>query len=285
MITGGITGEAKIAGVIGWPIAHSLSPRLHGFWLDHHGVDGAYIPMPVSPDHIEMAIASLPKLGFQGANVTVPHKIAAFNAADELSPAARAIGAVNTLVCRDDGSIFGDNTDGYGFIANLKSGASDWDPSSAPALVLGAGGAARGVVWSLIDAGVPSVMIANRTAEKADVIANDLDGVITVIPWDDRGDAVADAGLIVNTTSLGMTGKPALEMNLERASSSTFVTDIVYAPLETPLLRDAAARGCKVVDGLGMLLYQAVPGFDAWFGVRPQVTDALRAHVLAGLAS
>ncbi len=280
-----ITGAAKIAGVIGWPVAHSLSPRLHGFWLDHHGVDGAYIPMPVSPEHIEMAISSLPKLGFRGANVTVPHKIAAFNAADELSPAACAIGAVNTLVCRDDGSIYGDNTDGYGFIANLKAGAPNWDPSLAPALVLGAGGAARGVAWSLIDAGVPSVMITNRTAEKAQVIADDLGGAITVVPWDNRGAVVADAGLIVNTTSLGMTGKPALDVNLEYASSSTLVTDIVYAPLETPLLRDAAARGCQVVDGLGMLLHQAVPGFEAWFGIRPEVTSELRAHVLAGLSS
>lgn len=279
-----ITGAAKIAGVIGWPVAHSLSPRLHGYWLDHHNVDGAYIPMPVSPDHIEMAIASLPKLGFCGANVTVPHKIAAFNAADELSQAATTIGAVNTLICREDGSIFGDNTDGYGFIANLKAGAPNWDPLAAPALVLGAGGAARAVVWSLLDAGVPNVMIANRTTEKAQVIANDMDGPITVIPWDDRSDAVEGAGLIVNTTALGMTGKPSLEIDLGRAAQLTLVTDIVYAPLETPLLRDAASHGCKVVDGLGMLLHQAVPGFDAWFGVWPDVTDDLRTHVLAGLA-
>lgn len=279
-----ITGAAKIAGVIGWPVAHSLSPRLHGFWLDQHNVDGAYIPMPVSPDHIEIAIASLQKLGFRGANVTVPHKIAAFNAADELSPAATAIGAVNTLVCREDGSIFGDNTDGYGFIANLKVGAPDWDPAAAPALVLGAGGAARAVVWSLLDAGVPRVMIANRTTEKAQVIADDMDGPMTVVPWDDRSDAVDGAGLVVNTTALGMTGKPSLEMDLGRAVASTLVTDIVYAPLETPLLRDAASHGCKVVDGLGMLLHQAVPGFDAWFGVRPDVTDDLRTYVLAGLA-
>ena len=278
-----ISGAAKIAGVIGWPIAHSLSPRLHGFWLDHHGVDGAYIPMPVSPDHIEMAIAGLSKLGLRGANVTVPHKIAAFNAADELSPAARAIGAVNTLVCRDDGSIFGDNTDGYGFLANLKAGAPDWDPSSAPALVLGAGGAARGVIWSLIDAGVPRVMITNRTAEKAQVIADDMDGAITVIPWDDRSDTVVDAGLIVNTTSLGMTGKPALDVNLDHASPSTLVTDIVYAPLETPLLKDAAAHGCQVVDGLGMLLHQARPGFKAWFGQDPEVTPELREFVLGSV--
>ena len=279
-----ITGAAKIAGVIGWPVAHSLSPRLHGFWLDHHGIDGAYVPMSVSPEHIEMAIASLPKLGFRGANVTVPHKVAAFNAADELSPAALAIGAVNTLICRDDGSIHGDNTDGYGFIANLKAGAPNWNPTSAPALVLGAGGAARAVVWSLIDAGVPRVMLANRTAEKADVITNDMNGQIMVIPWNDRGDVIDGAGLIVNTTSLGMSGKPALEMNLGNAEPTTVVTDIVYAPLETQLLRDAASQGCHVVDGLGMLLHQAVPGFESWFGVRPEVTPALRDHVLVGLA-
>lgn len=284
-ITGGITGKAKIAGVIGWPVTHSLSPRLHGFWLEHHAIDGAYIPLPVSPDHIETAIASLPMLGFRGANVTVPHKIAAFNTVDERSAAATAMGAVNTLVCRDDGSIYGDNTDGYGFISNLKAGAPDWDPTAGPALVLGAGGAARAVVWSLIDAGVPNVMLANRTTEKAEIIASHMDGSITVIPWDDREDAVVDAGLIVNTTALGMTGKPELEMNLQGALASTVVTDIVYAPLKTLLLRDAAAGGCHVVDGLGMLLHQAVPGFEAWFDVRPDVTTGLRDHVLAGLAS
>lgn len=278
-----LTGQATIAGVIGWPVGHSQSPRLHGFWLDEHGIDGAYIPMPVSPDHIETAIASLPKLGFRGANVTVPHKIAAFETADELSPAAKAIGAVNTLVCREDGSIFGDNTDGYGFIANLKAGAPDWSPSDRPALVLGAGGAARAVVWSLIDAGVPSVLLANRTAEKAAAIAADMDGSVDVIPWDDRHDAVGVAGVIANTTSLGMTGKPPLDLRIENAIASTTVTDIVYAPLETPLLRDARDHGCITVDGLGMLLHQAVPGFEAWFGVRPDVTPALRNHVLSGI--
>jgi shikimate dehydrogenase len=278
-----ISGQAKIAGVMGWPVAHSLSPRLHGFWLDHHGVDGAYIPIPVSPDDIDTVIKTLPKLGFRGANVTVPHKIAAFNAADQLSPAAQAIGAVNTLVCREDGSIFGDNTDGYGFIANLKAGAPTWNASASPALVLGAGGAARAVVWSLLDAGVPKVTLTNRTQEKAEIIANDMSGDVTVIPWKEREDAVQGAGLIVNTTTLGMTGKPALELNITNAAATPVVTDIVYVPLQTPLLRDAAAVGCQVVDGLGMLLHQGVPGFEAWFGVRPDVTSALRDHVLAGL--
>ena len=278
-----ISGQAKIAGVMGWPVAHSLSPRLHGFWLDHHGVDGAYIPIPVSPDDIDTVIKTLPKLGFRGANVTVPHKIAAFNAADQLSPAAQAIGAVNTLVCREDGSIFGDNTDGYGFIANLKAGAPNWNASASPALVLGAGGAARAVVWSLLDAGVPKVTLTNRTQEKAEIIANDMSGDVTVIPWKEREDAVQGAGLIVNTTTLGMTGKPALELNITNAAATPVVTDIVYVPLQTPLLRDAAAVRCQVVDGLGMLLHQAVPGFEAWFGVRPDVTSALRDHVLAGL--
>jgi shikimate dehydrogenase len=278
-----ISGQAKIAGVMGWPVAHSLSPRLHGFWLDYHGVDGAYIPIPVSPDDIETVIKTLPKLGFRGANVTVPHKIPAFNAADELSPAAQAIGAVNTLVCREDGSIFGDTTDGYGFIANLRIGAPTWNPSAGPALVLGAGGAARAVVWSLLDAGVPNVVLTNRTQEKADIIAKDMSGDVTVIPWDQREGAVRDAGLIVNTTSLGMTGKPALELNITNVAESTVVTDIVYVPLQTPLLRDAAAVGCQIVDGLGMLLHQAVPGFEAWFGLRPDVTPDLRDHVLSGL--
>lgn len=278
-----MSGQAKIAGVMGWPVAHSLSPRLHGFWLEHHGVDGAYIPMLVSPDDIETVIKILPKLGFRGANVTVPHKVSAHDVADELSPAARAIGAVNTLICRDDGSIYGDNTDGYGFIANLKAGAPSWDPSAGPALVLGAGGAARAIVWSLLDAGTHEVVLTNRTAEKSTAIANDMPGNVRVIPWDQRARAVNEVALIVNTTSLGMTDKPALEMNVMNASPSTVVTDIVYAPLETPLLRDASAAGCQTVDGLGMLLHQAVPGFEAWFGVHPDVTSALRDHVLSGL--
>lgn len=278
-----ISGKAKIAGVIGWPVSHSQSPRVHGFWLDEHGIDGAYIPIPVAPEDIETAIASLPKLGFRGANVTVPHKIAAFDAADELSAAATAIGAVNTLICREDGSTFGDNTDGYGFIANLVAGAPEWSPGERPALVLGAGGAARAIVWSLIDAGAPAVLLANRTMEKADAIAADMEGPIDVIDWADRHDAVTAAGLVVNTTSLGMTGKPPLDLRLDNATVSTLVTDIVYAPLETPLLRDAAAHGCATVDGLGMLLHQAVPGFEAWFGTRPDVTTALRDHVLSGM--
>lgn len=280
-----ISGHAKLAGVMGWPVSHSLSPRLHGFWLAEHGIDGAYVPLPVSPDHISSAIRSLPMLGFKGANVTVPHKIAAHDAADELSDAARAIGAVNTLICRDDGSIYGDNTDAYGFMANLRAGAPDWDLTARPALVLGAGGAARAIVYALINAGVPSVMLTNRTEEKAHTIADDIAGSIDVLRWDDRNDAVPVSGLIVNTTSLGMTGKPALEIDLGNVQSSTVVTDIVYAPLQTPLLRDAGEHGCTTVDGIGMLLHQAVPGFEAWFGQRPSVTDALRDHVLLGLST
>lgn len=280
-----ISGHAKVAGVIGWPVAHSLSPRLHGFWLAEHGIDGAYVPLPVAPDNIASAIHCLPTLGFKGANVTVPHKIAAYNAADDLSDAARAIGAVNTLVCRDDGSIHGDNTDAYGFMANLRAGAPDWDPTARPALVLGAGGAARAIVHALADAGVPSVMIVNRTKDKATLLSEDIDGPTTVGPWDDRGDAVADAGLIVNTTSLGMTGKPPLDIDLAKVQPATVVTDIVYTPLETPLLCTARDHGCTTIDGLGMLLHQAVPGFEAWFGHRPAVTEALRAHVLAGISA
>ncbi len=278
-----LSGNAKIAGVIGWPVAHSLSPRLHGYWLQTLGIDGAYVPLPVAPENISDALRALLKLGFAGANVTVPHKEAALAAVDEVSEIANRIGAVNTLICKSDGTLYGDNTDAFGFIENLRAGAPSWRPDSGRALVLGAGGAARAVITSLIDAGVTEISLSNRTLARADDVAQYIGGNVAVVPWEARDTAAEGVTLLVNTTTLGMTGKAPLEMDIRALADDAVVTDIVYAPLQTPLLASAHARGLTTVDGLGMLLHQARPGFEAWFGVRPEVTADLRRHVLESL--
>jgi shikimate dehydrogenase len=278
-----LSGNEKIAGVIGWPVAHSLSPRLHGYWLQTLGIDGAYVPLPVAPENISDALRALLKLGFAGANVTVPHKEAALAAVDEVSEIANRIGAVNTLICKSDGTLYGDNTDAFGFIENLRAGAPSWRPDSGCALVLGAGGAARAVITALIDAGVTEISLSNRTLARADDVAQYIGGNVAVVPWEARDTAAEGVTLLVNTTTLGMTGKAPLEMDIRALADDAVVTDIVYAPLQTPLLASAHARGLTTVDGLGMLLHQARPGFEAWFGVRPEVTADLRRHVLESL--
>jgi shikimate dehydrogenase len=271
-----ISGHAILAGVIGWPVGHSRSPRLHGIWLDRHGIDGAYLPLPVHPADIKAVIAALPRMGFAGANVTVPHKEAAYAACEDIEESAARIGAVNTLVFRD-GKIIGANTDGLGFVANLR--AHEVNPAAGPALILGAGGAARAVGAALLDAGAP-VTFCNRTPDRAQTLAQALSPAKS-LPWDQGHDALADAALVVNTTTLGMTGHPPLDFPLDRAHPSLAVADIVYVPLETPLLAEARARGLRAVEGLGMLLHQAVPGFAAWFGVTPVVDDSLY-RIVAG---
>ncbi len=277
-----VTAKTIKAGVIGWPVEHSLSPRLHGYWLDTYGIDGVYLPLPVAPPNIEDAIRALTKLGFVGANVTVPHKEAAFRTVDGVSDTAKAIGAVNTIICDEEGELYGDNTDAFGFIENIRDKAPDWAAVTAPAVVLGAGGAARAVISALIDAGTPEIRLANRTRERATELEAHFGDAITVVNWDDRNGAMDGAGTLVNTTSLGMVGNPPLDVDLAGLTPDAAVNDIVYAPLETPLLAAAKARGLTAVDGLGMLLHQARPGFEAWFGMRPVVDDGLRVHVLAG---
>jgi len=274
-----LTGRSRLAGVLGWPVAHSRSPRLHGYWLDQHGIDGAYVPLPSAPEDLVVGVRALPRLGFMGANVTVPHKQGVIEACDRLDDHARRLGAANTLVF-DGPTIEGRNTDGVGFLNNLRQGAPDWDPAAGPVVVLGAGGAARAVVVALTDAGVPEVRLANRTRDKAETLAGELGGPVTVVDWSAKADALAGANLLVNTTSLGMMGHGPLEIDLGALPASALVNDIVYQPLETDLLARARAGGHPVVDGIGMLLHQAVPGFEAWFGVRPEVTEALRDFVL-----
>ena len=277
-----LTGTARLAGVMGWPVGHSRSPRLHGYWLDAYGIDGAYLPLPVAPEHSQTALRARPLLGCAGVNLTVPHKEAALGVGDRVDTLARRIGAVNTVVVAADGTLDGTNTDAFGFTENLRAGAPDWEPSRA-AVVLGAGGAARAVCVGLADAGVAEIRLANRTAARATRLADELSG-IQPVAWEARGDALDGAGLLVNTTTLGMTGAPPLDIALDALAGDAVVTDIVYAPLETPLLAAARARGNVTVDGLGMLLHQARPGFAAWFGHEPDVTDALRAFVLEDLA-
>lgn len=274
-----LSGSARLAGVLGWPVGHSRSPRLHGHWLEVHGIDGAYLPLPVRPERFESAVRALVDLGFRGANVTLPHKEAALALCDAVTPLARRIGSVNTLVFRE-GSIEGDSSDGFGFLENLRQEAPSWRAEAGPAVVLGAGGAARAVVAALLDAGAPRVRLLNRTPVRAEALAGELGGAIEVLGWGDWRPALAGAGLLVNTTTLGMTGQPPLEIELAALPPAALVNDIVYAPLETPLLAAARARGNPVADGLGMLLHQARPGFEAWFGVAPAVTPALRRAVL-----
>ncbi|TFL17550.1 shikimate dehydrogenase [Jannaschia formosa] len=269
----------RLAGVIGDPIAHSRSPRLHGHWLRRYGIDGHYVPLHVRAEDLEATLALLPRLGFAGINVTIPHKEAVFALADEVTDRARAVGAANTLTFRD-GRIHADNTDGYGFLANLRQEAPGRD-ARAPALVLGAGGAARGVIAALLDEGAERVTLTNRSAGRAEALAELFGPRVVTHPWERAAEALPGHALVVNTTSLGMAGNPPLELDLTGLDPTATVTDIVYTPLETPLLAAARARGNPVVDGLGMLLHQAVPGFRAWFGAEPQVDDALRAAVMA----
>lgn len=268
---------------MGWPVSHSLSPRLHGFWLDQYAINGTYVPLEVRPEDCRQFIAGLSDKGFAGVNVTVPHKEIAAASMDVLDDNARRLGAVNTINVQPDGTLLGSNTDGFGFMENLTSGAPGWTPGDGPAVVLGAGGAARAVVAALLDAGVSEVRLANRTAERARALAGEIGGAITLIGWNNRSSALDGAALLVNTTTLGMAGKPPLDLDLGALPAKAVVNDIVYTPLMTNLLEKARDRSNPIVDGIGMLLHQARPGFRQWFGVEPEVTGDLRDHVLAGV--
>ncbi len=270
-----LSGAGRVAGVIGWPVGHSRSPRLHGHWLARYRVDGAYVPMPVRPDALGVAIRGLQAAGFAGVNVTLPHKEAVMALCDRVEPSAQQAGAVNTLAFTPEG-VTGTNTDGAGFTANLR--AHGVQPGAGPALLLGAGGAARAIAATLLGEGA-EVVVCNRTAGRAEDLARALPGVRTM-PWEQRAASLSDFALLVNTTQLGMTGQDRLEMPLNAAGSGLVVADIVYAPLQTALLAAARARGLATVGGIGMLLHQAVPGFAAWFGITPVVDLALQEAVL-----
>ena len=272
--------KIPLAGVIGSPISHSKSPLLHNHWLKTYGIAGHYIPMDVASSDLEDVIRTLPKMGFVGVNVTIPHKELALSIADLVTDRATLIGAANTLIFRKDGKIHADNTDGYGFIENLKGGAPGWVPNAGPAAVLGAGGAARAVVAALLDAGVPEILLSNRTRSRSERLQSDFGNRVQVYDWVQAGNMMEEANLLVNTTSLGMVGKAELRVPLDGLRPETTVTDLVYTPLNTPLLEQAAEIGCVTVDGVGMLLHQAVPGFERWFGTRPEVDETARLAVL-----
>ncbi len=271
-----------LAGVIGSPVAHSKSPRLHGHWLKSYGIQGYYIPMDIAQADLRDVIAALPKAGFVGVNVTIPHKETVLALADVVTDRAALIGAANTLIFRKDGRIHADNTDGYGFIANLRQNAPGWVPTAGPAAVIGAGGAARAVIASLIEVGVPEIRLANRTRTRAEALRQEFGAKVVVHDWVQAGNMLDGATTVVNTSSLGMIGKPEFRVPLDALSPSAVVTDLVYTPLRTRLLDEAAEIGCVTVDGLGMLIHQAAPAFERWFGVRPEVDQAVRDAVLAG---
>ncbi len=269
-----------LAGVIGSPVAHSRSPALHSHWLKRYGISGYYVPLDIMAPDLEDALRTLPRMGFIGANVTIPHKEKVMKIADLVTDRAAVMGAANTLIFRADGKIHADNTDGYGFIENLRQGAPGWEPAEGPATVIGAGGAARAVVASLIDVGVTEIRLTNRTRARSDALRQEFGTKVHVYEWVQAGSAIDGARTIVNASSLGMVGKPDLKVPMDALSRDAVVTDLVYTPIETAFLRQAADAGCRTVDGLGMLLYQAAPAFERWFGVRPDVDADARAAVL-----
>lgn len=273
----------RLAGVMGWPIGHSRSPKIHNYWLQLHGIEGFYAPFAIRPDRLEAALRGLAPLGFAGCNLTIPHKEAALRCMDRVEPDAARIGAINCVVVEEDGSLTGKNYDGFGFVASLRAAAPKWRADAAPAAVIGAGGGARAIVAGLLDAGATEIRLFNRTLERAQALAGDFGGAVAVYPWEARTGGLEGAGLVVNTTSLGMIGQPPLDLSLRAAPPFALVADIVYAPLETPLLSEARAMGLTPVDGLGMLLHQARPAFRDWFGVMPEVTAALRSIIAATL--
>lgn len=272
-----------LAGVMGWPIAHSRSPKIHGYWLSHHDVPGAYVPLAVAPGRLETALRALPALGFSGCNLTIPHKEAALPFLDIVEENARRIGAVNCVVVGARGELIGRNYDGFGFIAALRAAAPDWRADSSPCVVVGAGGASRAIVSGLIEDGARDIRLFNRSPERAAALAEAFGPPVVAWPWAQRNDALADAGLVVNATSQGMIGQAPLDLSLAALPKTALVCDIVYAPLETPLLAEARRRGATPVDGLGMLLHQARPAFRDWTGIMPEATPALRAAIVATL--
>ena len=272
-----------MAGVIGWPVAHSRSPKLHNYWLQLHGLAGVYVPLPVAPANLQAALAGLPALGFKGCNITLPHKVDALKLVHEVDSNAKRVGAMNTVVVQPDGSLKGYNNDGFGYIQSLLDADPDWRADAGPITVLGAGGAARAVVLALADRGATEIRLLNRTFEKADALAREFGTPVKALPWSERHAALADIALLVNTTSQGMHGYPPLDLHLDALPARALVSDVIYVPLETPLLAAARQRGNRTVNGLGMLLNQARPAFNAWFGVMPQVTLELRRLIEATL--
>ena len=265
-----------LAGVMGMPVAHSRSPRLHNHWIAQYGLTGSYVLLPVAPRNLQAALPGLPALGFAGCNVTLPHKVSAMALVHDVDANARRIGAINTIVVRPDGTLQGFNNDGFGYIQSLLDADPAWRADAGPITVLGAGGAARAVLVALAERGATEIRLVNRSAAKAVALAAEFSAPIRAFPWESRHDALADVAMLVNTTSQGMHGNPPLDLDLNDLPRHALVSDVIYVPLETPLLAQARARGNPTVNGLGMLMNQARPAFQAWFGVMPEITPELR---------
>ncbi len=270
-----------MAGVMGWPVAHSRSPVIHNHWIRQYGLQGAYGLFPVQPGKLEDAIRGLPALGLAGCNITIPHKVNAMKLMDVVDPLARRMGAINTIVVTPEGALHGFNNDGFGYIQSLVDAKPDWKANAGPVTVLGAGGAARAVVLSLLDQGASEIRLLNRTRGKAQALCDEFGAGIQVVDWSERHEALSGVALLVNTTNQGMHGEPELDLQLDRLPTTTLVSDAIYIPLETTLLRNARLRGNATVNGLGMLLNQARPAFHAWFGVMPEITPELQQAIMA----
>jgi shikimate dehydrogenase len=270
-----------LAGLMGWPVMHSRSPKLHNYWLSQHGLAGTYVPLAIKAEGLRAALRALPALGFSGCNLTIPHKVAALDIVDRVDPVARRIGAVNTVIVAGDGSLEGRNTDAFGFVESVREAQPTWRADLGPIVVIGAGGGARAVLVSLIDQGAREIRLVNRTQARGEALAHELGGAMKTVAWEQRKAALDGAAMLINTTSQGMVGEPPLDLALDTLPVSALVADIVYIPRETPLLAAARQRGNPVVNGLGMLLHQARAAFQAWFGIMPEVTPELRAMIEA----
>ena len=270
-----------LAGVMGWPVMHSRSPKLHNYWFEKYGLAGTYVPLAVKPEGLRAALHALPNLGFSGCNLTIPHKQAAMTMVDENDEVARKIGAISCVVVRPDGSLAGTNNDCYGFIQNILQELPSWRADAGPAVVIGAGGGARAVVYGLAERGAREIRLVNRTFEHAQKLAAEIGGPITVVPWQERHISLAGAAMLVNATSQGMIGNPPLDLNLAKLPQNALVADIIYIPRETPLLNAGRTRGHRTINGLGMLLHQGRPAWKAWFDIEPEVTPELLALIAA----
>ena len=270
-----------IAGVLGNPIAHSKSPILHQFWLKQNKIKGFYIPLKVSDDDLEMTLRNLPKIGFSGVNVTVPHKESVMSFAKIKTERASLIGSANTLTFLPGGGFKADNTDGYGFMKNLEEQAPVWDPKEAKVLILGAGGACRAVIGALLESGVEKLHVTNRTQKRAKDLQVFFNSQIELIEWSEKEELLKNVNTVINATTLGMVGSDELQFSLSKANENTTIVDLVYNPINTPLLVEAHKKGCQVVNGIGMLLHQATPGFKEWYGVKPTITKELLSRVMS----
>ena len=270
-----------LAGVMGWPVMHSRSPKLHNYWFERYGLAGTYVPLAIQPEGLEAALRALPALGFAGCNLTIPHKEQALRIVDHADARARRIGAISCVTVNADGSLTGTNNDWYGFVENLREAFPGWRADTGPAVVMGAGGASRAVVDALIHEGAKEIRLINRTRARAESLAAALGGPVTVLGWDERHRALEGAALLVNTTSQGMVGNPPLDLSLDALPRTAEVCDIIYIPGETPLLKAARERGNRTVNGLGMLLHQGRPAWRSWFDREVEVTAELRALIEA----